>query len=150
MANCKTTATHKWCPGCRQNLPHKAFSKSKTASCGLQGYCKKCQEKRRRERIATGKLEYTPGQKQEYNLRKYNLTLADFDEMLARQGGRCAICGTDELGHRGRFCVDHDHETGKTRALLYSKCNTGLGMFKDSTDNLQRALDYLNNFQGEE
>ena len=39
----------------------------------------------------------------------YGMTIADYDAMLARQGGVCAICRK----HRGKtLCVDHCHVTG--------------------------------------
>ncbi len=39
--------------------------------------------------------------------------------------------------------IDHDHSTGKVRGLLCSCCNTGIGMFKDNPDVLDRAAFYL-------
>jgi hypothetical protein len=39
--------------------------------------------------------------------------------------------------------LDHNHKTGKFRGWLCNNCNTGLGMFKDSPEILQRALLYL-------
>ena len=75
--------------------------------------------------------------------RTYGLTLIDYDNLLNRQLGVCAICGSsDSFGH-GRFAVDHNHLTGKVRGLLCSKCNTGLGFFKDSPKLLLKAVSYL-------
>lgn len=81
----------------------------------------------------------------EQNLRKlYGLTEADFNRRLTAQGGRCAICRTDAPGGKhGRFHVDHDHATGAIRGLLCDGCNKGLGCFRDSTDALRAAVDYL-------
>jgi len=80
--------------------------------------------------------------------RKYGLTLADYDQMFADQDGRCGICGTQDPGgpnRCSRFAVDHNHETGKVRALLCAHCNKGLGLFKDDPDLLRDATDYLEN-----
>lgn len=71
--------------------------------------------------------------------RRYGLTQADYDTMLAEQGGVCWICGTG-----GKLHVDHDHDTGKVRGLLCPDCNVGLGYFKDSPVALRRAAAYLN------
>lgn len=39
--------------------------------------------------------------------------------------------------------LDHCHTTGKFRGNLCENCNLGLGRFKDSIDNLNKAIDYL-------
>lgn len=75
--------------------------------------------------------------------KRYGITTADFDAMLAKQLGRCAICATDEPGGMGSFHVDHDHVTGAVRGLLCYKCNQGLGFFNDNPRLLQRARRYL-------
>lgn len=47
----------------------------------------------------------TPDQKRARSLKvNYDLSLADYNDMLARQGGGCAICGSPLRLH-----VDHDH-----------------------------------------
>ncbi|MCI0563882.1 MAG: endonuclease VII domain-containing protein [Nitrososphaera sp.] len=86
-----------------------------------------------------------PLQKRKHQLKlKYDMTLEEFDERLDAQDGRCMICKTDTPGGRGRFHVDHNHVTDQVRDLLCYECNTGLGKFKESTDLLQKAIDYLN------
>lgn len=70
-------------------------------------------------------------------LARYGLTISDFLRMRDEQGGLCAIC------ERPRpLQVDHDHETGRVRALLCTTCNTGLGKFYESEDLLTRAAAY--------
>lgn len=78
--------------------------------------------------------------------RKYGMTLEQYDEMLAAQGGVCAICGGPHVGTGGRYHVDHDHDTGKVRGLLCGPCNTGLGQFKDSSLVMEKAMAYLRSF----
>ncbi len=69
----------------------------------------------------------------------YGISLEDMQTMLAEQGGYCAICG-EELKEPH---VDHDHFTGKIRALLCTSCNAGLGSFHDSPSVLLAAMSYL-------
>lgn len=76
---------------------------------------------------------------------KYQLSLGEYNRMLATQNGLCAICETDRPGGRGGFHVDHCHSTGRIRGLLCNSCNTGLGKFSDNQTLLQRAINYLKN-----
>jgi hypothetical protein len=84
-------------------------------------------------------------QARDRNLKQtYGIHSRDYNKMLAEQGGRCAICGTENPGSRYEvFFVDHDHITGKVRGLLCAKCNYLLGYAKDSPDVLLAAVDYL-------
>lgn len=82
--------------------------------------------------------------------RKYGISLSDYEEMHAAQDGRCAICSKfEKVRHRiakgdvRNLCVDHDHDTGESRALLCGDCNRGLGMFCDDPDLLLKAAAYL-------
>jgi hypothetical protein len=78
------------------------------------------------------------------SLRKYGLTLLDYDEMVKTQDGRCRICGTTDSGIAGEvWAVDHDHVTRRVRALLCSDCNAGLGLFGDDPERLRAAAEYL-------
>lgn len=87
---------------------------------------------------------------------KYRLTLERYREILARQNGRCGICGADAPTdiRTERFHVDHDHaccpgrkSCGKcVRGLLCHFCNTALGNFRDSPTVLRAALRYLGEY----
>jgi hypothetical protein len=72
--------------------------------------------------------------------RRYGMSLADYDALLAHQGGVCAICGKKS---KRRLVVDHCHSLRKVRGLLCDKCNIGLGMFDDDIDRLRAAIAYL-------
>lgn len=50
----------------------------------------------------------------------------------------CDICGSTK-----RLCIDHCHTTSEVRGILCTLCNTGLGMFKDNTENMIKAVLYL-------
>jgi len=75
--------------------------------------------------------------------RKYGMTLEDWDELFESQNRSCKICGTDSPGGKGFWHVDHDHTTNEVRGILCNGCNTGLGHFKDSLENLKKAQEYL-------
>lgn len=73
---------------------------------------------------------------------KYGMTLADFDTLLLKQNGVCAIC-EGEKGKGRHWHIDHDHATGAVRGILCNRCNTGLGSFRDNVRSLMRAAAYL-------
>lgn len=77
----------------------------------------------------------------------YGLTLEAYDQIVGDQNGVCAIC-QNECPTGGNLSVDHCHETGEVRGLLCRTCNLGLGEFKDSAKNLQRAIAYLQRKDG--
>ena len=58
--------------------------------------------------------------------------------MKSMQNGLCAICRK-----KVTLYIDHDHGTKQVRGWLCAKCNTGLGYLGDSTQLLERAIDYL-------
>lgn len=49
---------------------------------------------------------------------------------LAEQGGRCALCG-EEI-EAGADVLDHDHSTGRVRAVLHRGCNAMLGHIENN------------------
>lgn len=85
------------------------------------------------------------------NLRKrlkssYGLTLEQYDEMVENQDGVCIICGNvNENGYR--LCVDHDHETGKIRALLCHRCNRLIGWAGEDIILLRSLANYLEKYK---
>ena len=70
-----------------------------------------------------------------HQLRRYGLTIEQYDQMVEDQDGCCAICG----GEVDRLRVDHDHETGGVRGLLCHGCNTALGLMADDPERLLAA-----------
>ena len=78
-----------------------------------------------------------------YHLRKkFGLTVEHYDEMLAAQGGGCAICGRPPREDISLH-VDHDHQTGQVRGLTCFRCNNVLGDFNENQALLERAAAYL-------
>jgi hypothetical protein len=83
-----------------------------------------------------------------HRLKKFGLTIQQYETMLAAQGYRCAICRTDDPGvgkekRRGSWNVDHDHATCEVRGLLCRGCNIALGAVKDNPVTLAAMIAYL-------
>jgi Recombination endonuclease VII len=76
------------------------------------------------------------------NLKGFGLTIADYESLLLKQSGVCAICRMLCKSGR-RLAVDHCHKTGAVRGLLCGSCNHGLGRFNDSPERLRAAANYL-------
>lgn len=85
--------------------------------------------------------------------RSYGLTLEQYNFLLEKQNGLCAICGEPPTPGKD-LCVDHDHSCcpdrnrscGKcVRGLLCHGCNMRLGQLESSL--VQRSLEYLANYK---
>lgn len=77
---------------------------------------------------------------------QYGMSLEEYDALLARQGGACAIC---KRKFDKTLCVDHCHTTGGVRGLLCRKCNAGLGCYDDEPSLMLAAAAYLKAFRGD-
>lgn len=151
------------CRDCKQDLPLEAFQKYWHKN--VQDYrytlrCKPCRGTHRRGRrdgydkrnakrneLYRTDAEYRAEIKRRGSIYRYGV---DIEELLAGQGGLCALCGTDDALGKG-WMVDHDHKCcpgtktcGKcTRGVLCAPCNLGLGQFGDDANRLMSAAAYL-------
>jgi hypothetical protein len=141
----------KTCNKCFVEKDDGEFRKKKSTKDGLSNTCKDCQkeidkkthERLRESRVASMKTNYEKIKLKSHYKTKYGITVADYNSMFEKQGGCCAICGVHQDNTFKRFCVDHNHETGQVRGLLCHNCNSALGNFMDSVDNLNNAISYL-------
>lgn len=72
----------------------------------------------------------------------YGITPAQFEAQLKKQEYKCALCKTEQPGIKG-WCADHCHRTMKFRGVLCHYCNSGIGLLKEDTKLLLRAIQYL-------
>lgn len=121
------------CTNCNGIKLRSEFYNCKVNKSGMQSWCKDCKQLAARE----------------YMLQKeYGIGHDGYQQLLDRQDGSCAICGSKESkgrSARGFFHVDHCHETGKIRGLLCHPCNVALGMMNDDPARLRLAIRYLEN-----
>lgn len=80
---------------------------------------------------------------------RHHITLERYNEMLAEQGGVCAICSEPPHGERPRLHVDHDHrccpDSKRTcgrcvRRLLCFSCNSKIGWLETNWDAIMEYL----------
>ena len=133
----------KRCSTCKTEKESSEFNKNKSGKFGLHNQCRDCTKlwKPTPEALAKARKKT-----REWNrLKLTGFTPNDFEEKLAEQNNKCAICGTEDPGATN-WHADHDHKTGQKRGILCHKCNTGLGLLKDDIDILCSAIEYLNHY----
>lgn len=149
----------KRCSRCKDEKPIDSFYNYKNGIFGKHHRCKECTkslpqrmtEESRQRMKSTAKQWYERNKhrtalrmRNTWLLRKYGISHKDYEQILEKQNGACAICGDTSPGRGDTFfSVDHDHKTMKVRGLLCDACNKGLGHFYDDTDRMQRAILYL-------
>jgi hypothetical protein len=78
---------------------------------------------------------------------RYGISYEEYLILLERNGNCCRICGItnekyNELYHKD-LSIDHCHTSKIIRGILCDNCNTGLGQFKDDIELLDKAKNYL-------
>lgn len=147
--------TERKCTICKVVKEIGLFPKDRANKSGVSYTCKPCckvQNKRFKEnnpeyhKLIKRKPEYRAVSKKyklNWDLKQYGLTPDSFNDILLKQNERCSICNSTTAFSNGRWHIDHDHKTGIFRSLLCSKCNTGLGRFKETPANFYAAAKYL-------
>lgn len=117
-------------------------------------YWKSPEASRARMRDAAARARAVPEKRAKINMRKRGgaagLTPEQFAEMLAAQGGKCAICYTTEPSTKAKsngWNIDHCHKSGRVRFILCNNCNRGLGAFCDDPARMRRAADLLSQLE---
>jgi hypothetical protein len=154
----------KRCAKCKKSKQPAAFARLSRTSDGLNHRCRACVAVDRKKHVKKSrehskrwyeknKVTYlakrTRQRTPEHTRRKwiwerYGLTDADYDALVEKQGGVCAICGQTDRDKP--LSVDHDHIDGGVRGLLCFRCNMGLGLFGDMPTRLREAAQYLEEY----
>lgn len=102
--------------------------------------CIKCTTQYRKEWAASRGDRELKIRRHNHFKRMYGITYEQFENLRMEQDYKCAICNCDISE---KFNVDHCHKTKIVRGVLCWDCNIGLGKFKDSVFNLEKAITYL-------
>ena len=125
------------CEKCKRRLPAEAFSWKRKVDGVRNGHCRDCHARYNREHYAKHSSYY------KNKAAKWKQSRAGISNRLKRRGvvdsdnaafivstaTACDICrrhAADVV-----MCADHDHSTGEFRGSLCSRCNRGLGLFRD-------------------
>jgi methylphosphotriester-DNA--protein-cysteine methyltransferase len=116
-----------------------------------EGYktCDRCREHNRKNHAKRTPEQIERTRKNLRNaflLRKYGITLKQWEDLFKAQGECCGnpACRSITPGHLGTdWHTDHDHVTGRFRAILCHNCNLALGAVNDSIVKLQGLIGYL-------
>jgi hypothetical protein len=74
------------------------------------------------------------------------LSLAQFNELLKKQENKCLICErtfADRPYKPNSVCPDHDHKTGRVRALICDRCNRVIGLIEENSEIALKILIYV-------
>lgn len=135
-----------WC------LEAKPVSVYKIVGSRLAKYCADCElvvaEQQRLKKLEDDRKYYSKNhdeiRDQQVNARlikRYGITIDEYNQKFDEQGGCCCICGKPHKAKK-RMHVDHNHLTGKVRGLLCYTCNSHLGILENQ-EWIARAKAYL-------
>lgn len=132
------------CAKCNQSKPPSEFHRDKTIPRGFKHSCKECVNEQRRGR-------YSDRNRRDHLKSKYGITPEEYEALVEKQKGLCAICNESGLSRSGGgrakksspLFVDHDHVTEEVRGLLCHKCNVAIGLMLDDPQRLERAAAYI-------
>lgn len=137
------------CIACKKQKGTKCFYKKPLLVSGRDKKCKACrlEVSRIHERSPKNRLV-----RLKYKIKsKYNLEYEDFISMFEKQNKSCKICKVKLVRVKTNIdeslCVDHCHKTNLVRGILCNLCNRGLGQFKDDILHMEKAIQYLKNFE---
>lgn len=142
----------KECTKCKTSKELTEFYTDARRKQGVTSWCRECW--REYERLRRERLGFR-GRKNRKLKHLYGMTYQEYMAMLKQQDGVCAICRNKETtvnvknSKVQKLSVDHDHVTGKIRALLCTACNKALGLLNDDPTRVLEAHNYLLSHQEE-
>lgn len=131
---------HKTCTDCKKVKLTRDFYKDSHKANGYKSYCKMCASSRAVKFKKSKSSDYAKNNRLKD---AYGITLEQYNQMFLEQEGCCYVCKKHQSLFKRSLHVDHDHRTGKVRALLCQKCNSALGLVDDNVEVLEALISYL-------
>ena len=140
------------CTQCKITKPVIAFRPHSQKPHTQLSICRECEKIVRRRQYWENPERYRRNSRIWKLKAYYGMSWEQFCAFVESHGDKCAICDTTlhALKNTKKYAIDHDHRTGRVRALLCHQCNPGLGSFRDSPELLERAAAYLRKHRGGE
>ena len=146
------------CTECDRTLPVDSFYPRRNRGEGsYTSYCKECSVERAQARRRAKPEEHRAASRRWQARNRFRVALKQSAYIAEKKGhepcsatvaeikeaftGYCAICGAEEK--KRKLCMDHDHSTGQFRGWLCHTCNQGIGCFRDDSELLERAAEFI-------
>lgn len=146
----------KQCSRCKEDKPLDAFTTKASVPGGRSRWCRSCTQAYARDYNKNlppeGRVRLAEQKRSSYLKSTFGITLSQYRDLLAAQGGRCAnkrcvnkISSKREMPlDHDRTCCPGDKSCGKCiRGVLCNGCNLALGFVGESAEALSGLLDYL-------
>jgi hypothetical protein len=139
----------KRCMQCKQEKPLDQFFKAKNGAKEVRSDCKECKQLKTQKWREENKKRYNTVMRAankrhalRNRLRRYRLTIEQYQTLKEIQNNLCAVCGKAPAINKP-LVVDHEHGSKKVRGLLCYKCNRDMAVV-DNTEHLNALLTYRN------
>lgn len=143
----------KTCVRCKQEKQYDEMTKNQTNKDGMSSYCNKCNVERSTIYKINNKdnpklIKTTKKSNRTQSLKKHNIDECEYDEVLKKQRGLCAICdNTNRVKDNRSLYLNINNSTGELRGLLCANCHLALNGFRNDINVIKKSVKYL---EGEE
>ena len=134
----RSAAGERRCNICRVWLPLDQFYPSHLAK--EHAGCKEC--------IRAWHRGNGPPRRDKQLRREFGITLAQYFELIEKQGGKCPVCLVPFEPGNSSYHLDHAHSgpfKGRIRAIVHSECNRTVLWSHEDGAVLRRAADIIDN-----
>lgn len=137
----------KICSKCKIEKPLENFYADNRHKDGKQSHCMRCFKFYKEINYDNTKDNYKKRARKSRLKRTYGITEKEWQTMFKNQGGKCALCNKDHKEMKTKMHTEHNHKSGKIRALVCFYCN----VFRIGKLNLEwskKVYEYMLKYDG--